>query len=67
MSENKKWQCENELALSVLLSEERKQIADKLYLKSMDPEDRWVLIPYSQLNTYWDKSANGGPKFIPLQ
>lgn len=40
MSENKKWQCENELALLVLLSEERKQIADKLYLKSMDPEDR---------------------------
>lgn len=66
MSENRKWQCENELILLVLLSEERKRTADKLYLKSTDPKDRWVLIPYSQLNTYWDKSACGDPKFIPL-
>lgn len=40
MSENRKWQCENELILLVLLSEERKRTADKLYLKSTDPKDR---------------------------
>lgn len=40
MSENRKWQCENELVLLELLSEERKRTADKLYLKSMDHKDR---------------------------
>lgn len=40
MSENRKWQCENELILLVLLSEERKRTGDKLYLKSTDPKDR---------------------------